>query len=47
MFFLYEAYDDEAAFQAHSAAEHFERYIKNQVWTAMEERTRMLGAPVA
>jgi quinol monooxygenase YgiN len=47
VFFLYELYDDEEAFQAHAASEHFERYIKNQVWLAMEERTRLLGAPVA
>jgi quinol monooxygenase YgiN len=47
VFFLYELYDDEESFQAHVASEHFERYIKNQVWPAMEERTRLVGVPIA
>lgn len=47
VFFLYESYRDEAAFQAHISSDHFERYIKNMVWPQLEDRTRILGKPIA
>lgn len=45
--FLYECYRDEAAFQAHASSDYFSRYIKNEVWPQLEDRTRILGTPLA
>jgi quinol monooxygenase YgiN len=45
--FLYESYRDKDAFQAHISSDYFERYIKNTVWPQLEDRTRILGAPIA
>ena len=47
VFFLYEQYDDEAAFQAHVAADYFDRHIRKLVWPSLEERSRLIGAPIA
>jgi quinol monooxygenase YgiN len=40
VFFLYEQYADEAAYQAHMAAPHFERYIKGEAIPRLESRER-------
>ena len=37
---LYEQYDDEAAFQAHLASEHFQRIVPNQIVPFLAERSR-------
>jgi len=47
VFFLYECYRDEAAFQSHASSDHFARYIKDEVWPRLEDRTRILGTPLA
>lgn len=46
VFFLYEEYDDEAAFQAHIASDYFAAYIKGTVWPRVQERTRLIGIPI-
>jgi len=46
-FFLYEQYDDQAALDAHRAAPHFERYVKNGLFTIIESRTPELYEPLA
>jgi quinol monooxygenase YgiN len=46
-FFIYEQYDDEAAFDAHRASPHFERYGKNGVQTIMATREPELYIPLA
>jgi quinol monooxygenase YgiN len=46
VFFLYERYDDQAAFQAHAASEHFARHIRDDVWQRVEQRARLFGAPL-
>jgi quinol monooxygenase YgiN len=46
VFFLYERYDDEAAFQAHAASEHFTRHIRDGVWPRVEQRTRIFAVPL-
>lgn len=47
VFFLYEQYVDEDAFKAHVASEHFERHIKGVVWPRLDDRVRLIGAPLA
>jgi autoinducer 2-degrading protein len=37
-FFLYEQYDDQAALDAHRAAPHFERCVKNGLFPILESR---------
>ena len=37
---LYEQYDDEAAFQAHLASEHFQRIVPPQIAPLLAERSR-------
>jgi len=37
---LYEQYDDEAAFQAHLASEHFQRIVVPQIVPLLVERSR-------
>jgi quinol monooxygenase YgiN len=44
---FYEQYVDEPAFQAHLAAPHFERIIKEQVWPLIASRERTLFTLVA
>ncbi len=38
-FYLFEEYDDEAAFESHRKTEHFLRCIKDGILTIMETRT--------
>jgi quinol monooxygenase YgiN len=40
VFFLYEQYVDEAAYQAHMATEHFERHVRGQAIARLESRER-------
>jgi quinol monooxygenase YgiN len=42
VFFLFELYADEEAFQAHAAAEYFDRHIKQSVWLRLVSRERLL-----
>jgi quinol monooxygenase YgiN len=46
VFFIYEEYVDEDAFAAHHASPHFERYIKNQAWPALADRTVVRSVPL-
>jgi len=39
-FMFYEQYDDEAAFQAHVASEHYRRWVAETIAPALEERER-------
>lgn len=39
-FFLYEVYDDEAAYRAHHASEHFQRLAAEQAIPRLAERRR-------
>ena len=43
-FFLYEQYADQAALDAHRAAPHFERYVKEGLFPITESRTPSLRA---
>src|SRR3954453_6915635 len=43
-FFLYEQYDDQAALDAHRAAPHFERCVKNGLFLILESRAPELYA---
>jgi quinol monooxygenase YgiN len=45
-FFLYERYDDQAALDAHRAAPHFERYVKNRLFMIIESRTPEIFEPL-
>jgi quinol monooxygenase YgiN len=38
-FFLYEQYSDQAALDAHRAAPHFEKYVKEGLFQIIESRT--------
>jgi quinol monooxygenase YgiN len=40
LFFLYEQYDDEAAFEAHTATPHVERYVRGEAIPLLERRER-------
>ncbi|MDI5964442.1 putative quinol monooxygenase [Streptomyces sp. SL13] len=40
VFFLYEQYTDEAAFQAHTASEHFQRYVAADALPRLTDRER-------
>ena len=40
VFLLYEEYDDEAALEAHSASEHFRRYVLEEGIPLLESRER-------
>ena len=40
VFFLYEHYDDEAAYEAHMASEHFTRMVKGEAIPNLESRER-------
>lgn len=46
VFVLYERYVDEAAFDAHRATAHFDKWLIVQVLPALEERTRLDLVPV-
>lgn len=39
-FMFYEQYDDEAAFQAHVASDHYRRWVAETIAPALEERER-------
>lgn len=43
-FVLFEVYDDEAAFKAHAASEHFEKHIRNGAWNHLESRSVVFGS---
>jgi quinol monooxygenase YgiN len=45
-FFLYEQYTDQAALDAHRAAPHFERYVKNGLFQIIESRSPELYEPL-
>lgn len=45
-FFLYEQYTDEAAFQAHRAADYFVQYITNGLMPIIESRVAEIGEPL-
>lgn len=40
IFFLYEQYADESAYQTHMSTPHFERYIKGEALPRLENRER-------
>jgi quinol monooxygenase YgiN len=40
VFLIYEEYDDEAALEAHSASEHFRRYVLEEGIPLLESRER-------
>lgn len=42
-FVLFELYDDEAAFQAHAASDHFEEHVRNGAWNHLESRSVVFG----
>jgi autoinducer 2-degrading protein len=46
-FMFYEQYVDEAAFAAHQATEHFDRWVVNRIALAAEERERRIYTEVA
>jgi quinol monooxygenase YgiN len=46
VFFLYEQYDDEDAFQVHAASEYFERYIKGEAWPRLSTRQVVRARPL-
>jgi len=39
-FYIYEQYDDEAAFQAHMQTDHFEAYVRGEAIPRLERRER-------
>jgi quinol monooxygenase YgiN len=45
-FFLYEQYVDQAALDAHRAAPHFERYVKDGLFRIIESRSPELYEPL-
>jgi quinol monooxygenase YgiN len=45
-FFLYEQYADEAALDFHRAAPHFEKYVRNGLFTMLESRSPELYTPL-
>ena len=42
LFFLYEQFTDAAAFEAHTATPHFEKYVKGQALRKLERRERVI-----
>lgn len=47
VFFLYEVYADQAAFEAHAATEYFERHIKGEAWPRLESRAVVRAEPIS
>ena len=45
-FFLYEQYDDEAGFEAHTRTEHVERLVRGEAVPLLERRARALYVTV-
>lgn len=46
-FFLYEQYDDQAAFEAHQQTAHFKEHILGKVRGWAKERLAVMGSPIA
>ena len=46
-FFIYEQYVDEAAFRAHVASDHFQRWVTGVIAPALEARERHVFVEVA
>jgi (4S)-4-hydroxy-5-phosphonooxypentane-2,3-dione isomerase len=46
LFFLYEQYIDQGALDAHRAAPHFERYVKQGLFQIIESRTPEIYIPL-
>lgn len=46
-FFLYERYEDQAALDAHRAADHFQRYVVNGLFPIVEKRTPEIYEPLS
>lgn len=42
LFFIYEQYDDEAAFEAHARTDHVERYVRGDAVARLEVRERAI-----
>ena len=42
LFFIYEQYDDEAAFQAHAQTDHVERHVRGDAVARLELRERAI-----
>lgn len=38
LFYLYEQYDDEAAYEAHRTTAHYEQYLRGEVMDRLEKR---------
>ena len=47
VFFLYEQYDDQAAFAAHQQTPHFTEYVVGKLRKWAESRAAVLGSPIA
>jgi quinol monooxygenase YgiN len=45
-FFLYEQYTDQAALEAHRAAPHFDRFVKDGLFQIIESRSPELFEPL-
>jgi quinol monooxygenase YgiN len=45
-FFLYEAYEDEAAFTQHGESEHFKRHVLGEALPRLESRERRFFEPL-
>jgi quinol monooxygenase YgiN len=46
LFFIYEQYDDEAAFDAHARTDHVERYVLGDAVPRLERRERAFYDPI-
>lgn len=46
LFFIYEQYDDEAAFDAHARSDHVERYVLRDAVPRLERRERAFYDPI-
>jgi quinol monooxygenase YgiN len=47
LFFIYEQYDDEAAFEAHARTEHVERHVRGDAVPRLELRERAIYETLA
>ncbi|HXP94445.1 MAG TPA: putative quinol monooxygenase [Candidatus Binatia bacterium] len=46
-FFLYEQYDDQAAFEAHQQTAHFKEHVLGKVRPWAQDRLAVMGPPIA
>lgn len=46
-FILFELYQDEEAFKAHAASEHFEVHIRNGAWECLQSRSVVFGSEIS